>query len=92
MSRPLLGGFLKGGICATVAWGIAWPLEVVKSKVQGANSKFKGKSIPSILISILKSDGVMGMYRGFMPGAMRSFVANGVGMAVYQLTQSLRTD
>ena len=24
MSRPLLGGFLKGGVCATVAWGVAW--------------------------------------------------------------------
>ena len=27
MSRPLLGGFLKGGVCATLAWAVAWPLE-----------------------------------------------------------------
>jgi hypothetical protein len=24
MSRPLLGGFIKGGVCATLAWGVAW--------------------------------------------------------------------
>ena len=29
-ARPVLGGFLKGGVCATAAWAIAWPLEVVK--------------------------------------------------------------
>ena len=43
MSRPILGGFIKGGICATVAWGVAWPIEVVKSKVQAAGSAFKGR-------------------------------------------------
>ena len=92
MSRPILGGFIKGGICATMAWGVAWPIEVVKSKVQGADSIYKGRSILSIMGSILKADGILGLYRGFAPGAMRSFVANGAGMAVYQFTQSLRED
>jgi solute carrier family 25 carnitine/acylcarnitine transporter 20/29 len=92
MSRPILGGFLKGGLCATVAWGIAWPIEVVKSKIQAADSTYRGRSMMSIWGSIVKADGVKGLYRGFLPGAMRSFVANGVGMAVYQFTQSLRTD
>ena len=37
MSKPLLGGFLKGGVCATLAWAVAWPLEAVwKSKFYGA--------------------------------------------------------
>ena len=37
MSRPLLGGFLKGGVCATLAWAVAWPLVAVwKSKFYGA--------------------------------------------------------
>ena len=38
------------------------------------------------------SDGLRGLYRGFLPGALRSFVANGAGMAVFQFTQSLRKD
>ena len=24
MSKPILGGFIKGGVCATIAWGVAW--------------------------------------------------------------------
>jgi len=92
MAQPLLGGFLKGGICATLAWAAAWPLEVAKSNVQAANSQFKGESTLAILKHLVQADGFAGLYRGFIPGAMRSFVANGAGMAVYQFTQSLRKD
>jgi len=93
MSRPLLGGFIKGGICATMAWGVSWPLEVVKSKVQGVEAhRFKGQSMWTILAHTARNEGLRGLYRGFLPGAMRSFAANGVGMAAYQLTQSMRKD
>jgi hypothetical protein len=91
MSKPILGGFLKGGVCATVAWGVAWPVEVIKSKVQGAEAhRYKGLSYGSILRQIARTEGIKGLYRGFLPGAIRSTLANGVGMAVYQFTQSFR--
>ena len=93
MSRPLLGGFLKGGVCATLAWAIAWPLEVAKNKVQGAEGAlYKGRSTLAIVRQVAATDGLRGLYRGILPGALRSFVANGAGMAVYQFTQSLRKD
>ena len=90
MSRPLLGGFLKGGVCATLAWAVAWPLEVVKNKKQGADG-MRGSTL-AIVRQLAASDGLRGLYRGFLPGALRSFVANGAGMAVFQFTQSLRKD
>ena len=92
MSRPLLGGFLKGGVCATLAWAVAWPLEVAKNKKQGAEAQVKGRSTLTIVRQLAASDGLRGLYRGFLPGALRSFVANGAGMAVFQFTQSLRKD
>ena len=93
MARPLLGGFLKGGVCATLAWAIAWPLEVAKNKVQGAEGAlYKGRSTLAIVRQVAATDGLRGLYRGILPGALRSFVANGAGMAVYQFTQSLRKD
>ena len=92
MSRPLLGGFLKGGVCATLGWVVAWPLEVAKNKVQGAERAYAGQSTGEILRGVVRSEGAAGLFRGLVPGAMRSFVANGVGMAVFQLTQSMRTD
>ena len=104
MGQPLLGGFLKGGVCATAAWAVAWPLEVAKSKIQGASAAAAGAAAAGaasggarrgtvvVLREIVRADGLRGLYRGFLPGAVRSFVANGAGMAVYQLAQSLRTD
>jgi hypothetical protein len=33
---PLMTGpFIKGGLCTTLGWAVAWPAEVVKSRVQG---------------------------------------------------------
>ena len=81
------------GVCATVAWAIAWPLEVAKNKVQGAEGAlYKGRSTLAIVRQVAATDGLRGLYRGILPGALRSFVANGAGMAVYQFTQSLRKD
>ena len=91
MSKPLLGGFLKGGVCATLAWAVAWPLEIAKNQKQGAEAQ-KGRSTLAIVRQLAASDGLRGLYRGFLPGALRSFVANGAGMAVFQFTQSLRKD
>ena len=90
VAKPLLGGFFKGGICATAAWLVAWPFETVKSRVQG--SEASGESTLQVMRKIVSEDGPRALYRGFLPGAGRSFVANGVGMAVYSYTQSLRTD
>ena len=90
MSRPLLGGFLKGGVCATLAWVVAWPLEVAKNMVQGAEGRFQGQSTLAVLRHVAAAEGARGLYRGILPGALRSFVANGAGMAVFQFTQSLR--
>ena len=90
MSRPLLGGFLKGGVCATLAWAVAWPIEIAKNQKQGADGS--RLSTLAIVRQLAASDGLRGLYRGFLPGALRSFVANGAGMAVFQFTQSLRKD
>ena len=91
MSKPVLGGFLKGGVCATLAWAVAWPIEIAKNQKQGAEAQ-KGRSTLAIVRQLAASDGLRGLYRGFLPGALRSFVANGAGMAVFQFTQSLRKD
>ena len=70
MARPLLGGFLKGGVCATLAWAIAWPLEVAKNKVQGAEgSLYKGRSTLAIVRQVAATD--RRLYRGILPGALR---------------------
>jgi len=89
--RPLLGPFLISGVAATVGWWVVWPLEVMKSQVQGNY----GKDMP--LISRLKlaytdRGGITGLYRGIVPGSIRSFLANGCAMIVMSYAQRKVTE
>lgn len=97
VSAPLIGPFFKGGICATAAWTLAFPFESAKSVIQ-ADATGKYKNMPNATFHVLKQlyneRGIIGgWYRGFGPGAGRSFVANGTSMIVYALAQDfLRSD
>lgn len=84
-SMPIYGSFLKGAVCATASWCVAWPLEVVKNRVQSGN--YPGSFI-SQFKSIVKERGVVGLYRGIWPGAMRSLIGNGSALAAYDLCKA----
>jgi solute carrier family 25 carnitine/acylcarnitine transporter 20/29 len=93
VNAPLIGPFFKGGVCATTAWVFAFPFETVKSVIQGdTTGKYKKMSGATwkVMRQILAEKGVRGLYRGFGPGASRSFVANGVSMIVYSWFQDSR--
>ena len=93
INAPGYGSFFKGGICATAAWGFAFPLETTKSAIQG-DARYKGMSTLEVIGTIMKEGkGLSSLYRGFSAGASRSFVANGASMLVYSSMQSeLRKD
>lgn len=87
VNTPLIGPFFKGGICATTAWVFAFPFESAKSVIQ-ADTTGKYKNMPSstfkVMSQLYKERGLAnGLYRGFLPGASRSFFANGASMIVY---------
>mmetsp|Transcript_27690 Transcript_27690/g.39108 ORF Transcript_27690/g.39108 Transcript_27690/m.39108 type:complete len:317 (-) Transcript_27690:88-1038(-) len=86
VNAPLIGPFFKGGICATTAWVFAFPFETTKSVIQsdttGKYTKMKN-STWKVLNKIFREKGLKGLYRGFGPGASRSFVANGTSMIAY---------
>jgi solute carrier family 25 carnitine/acylcarnitine transporter 20/29 len=94
VNAPLIGPFFKGGVCATMAWVFAFPFETTKSVIQGdITGKYKNMSGATwkVMADIYRQRGIKGLYRGFGPGAGRSFVANGTSMVVYSWFQeSLR--
>lgn len=84
--KPLIGPFLTSGIAATLAWWIVWPLEYMKCQVQ-SNYGEKVSVIQKMKIVIKERGGFFGLYRGLMPGTIRSFLANGTSMVVMQYAQ-----
>lgn len=90
ITTPLIGPFIKGGVCATVGWILVWPLEVMKNRMQ-ANTEKLGPEVGWVTRAhaVLRADGVTGLFRGIGPGVTRSLVANGSSMIVYSKCQEM---
>lgn len=84
---PYLGPFLKGQ-CATTAWVLIWPFEVLKNKIQ-AGGEGAGDGWLARARGVVRARGAVGLYRGIGPGLLRSIVANGGSMVVYASCCSL---
>lgn len=95
INAPLIGPFFKGGVCATAAWCVAFPIETTKSVLQSdTTGKYQNMKNATwvVMKGIYREKGIRGLYRGFGPGASRSFVANGVSMVVYAWFQDTIRD
>mmetsp|Transcript_5004 Transcript_5004/g.10779 ORF Transcript_5004/g.10779 Transcript_5004/m.10779 type:complete len:306 (-) Transcript_5004:2125-3042(-) len=86
-NAPLIGPFMKGGVCATMSWWLIWPFETMKSKVQAGD---EGGSAWKRAIAQIRQKGFLSLYRGILPGSIRSFVANGTSMLVFTYCQKLQ--
>ena len=73
-----IGPFWTGALCANMAWFTIWPLDVAKSRKQ--SGLYEGVSTFQLVKDIVRTGA---LYRGLLPGLMRSTVANGTGMFMY---------
>ncbi|KAH9367096.1 hypothetical protein HPB48_011021 [Haemaphysalis longicornis] len=89
--RPVLGPFLISGLAATAAWWIVWPLEYMKSQVQGHYGR-EVSLLQRMRTVYSQKGGWTAMYRGLAPGSIRSFVANGTSMIVMSYAQRKVTE
>lgn len=75
--------FAKGSICANLAWITCWPMDVIKTQRQSGNYEGSGG------MSLLKRNFENGtLFRGILPGLLRSTLANGSSMVVYEYVHS----
>lgn len=72
--------FAKGALCANLAWLTCWPFDVIKTQRQSGNFA------PGIgAIELLRENMKQGkLFRGLVPGLVRSTFANGSSMVVYE--------
>jgi len=72
--------FFKGAVCANLAWLTVWPGDVIKTQRQSGN--YEGVSA----LRLLQENIATGrLYKGVLPGLVRSTIANGSSMVVYEM-------
>lgn len=89
---PILGPFLVSGFAATFAWWVVWPFEYMKSQIQGGYGNKDLSLIQRMQLVVRERGGVFGLYRGIVPGTIRSFLANGTSMIVMTTAQRKVTE
>eukprot|EP00127_Corallochytrium_limacisporum_P000255 Clim_evm2s9 gene=Clim_evmTU2s9 len=84
---PGMNPFFMGAICSTIGWWIIWPIDSIKSNIQGSG----GKMGPMEALRYIKNSrgGFLGLYRGILAGTLRSFTANGASFAVMSYAQKM---
>ena len=85
------GTFFLAGLCATAAWWTIWPLEYMKSQIQGGYGG-QNLTLAERLRTVVRERGIFGLYRGLGPGSVRSFFANGLSMMVMKWTEGHLTE
>eukprot|EP01024_Parvocaulis_polyphysoides_P000684 TRINITY_DN1017_c0_g2_i2.p1 TRINITY_DN1017_c0_g2~~TRINITY_DN1017_c0_g2_i2.p1 ORF type:complete len:358 (-),score=33.30 TRINITY_DN1017_c0_g2_i2:218-1258(-) len=77
---------IAGGIGGVAFWGVVYPTDVWKSRIQVDDyHKPKYSGIIDCAQKVLKEEGIKGWYKGYMPCLMRSFPANAITFVVYEL-------
>lgn len=84
--------FVSGGVAGAVSWGIIYPMDIVKSKIQMARSDAPVKSTYAMVRHIYEKHGLKALYRGCGTTILRSFPVNAVLFPVYEMCVLLLGD
>jgi len=87
--RYIQGGlspFWTGALCSSAAWFAIWPLDVIKSRKQ--SGLYEGVPYYQHAIAIVREGTI---FRGVVPGLIRSMLANGCSMIVYEQVRKALT-
>src|SRR3989338_8230712 len=82
-----LSPFFTGGVCATLAWWLVFPLDVIKSQIQAMRPD-QQLGVFQRLKHVHATLGVRGFFRGIVPASARSMLANGVSMIAFAYVSS----
>jgi solute carrier family 25 carnitine/acylcarnitine transporter 20/29 len=74
--------FLAGGLAANTFWVVSFPADVIKNKLMTRRNDLQFRNISTCFKYVLKTEGVRGFYRGFVPCFLRSFPTNGAAILV----------
>lgn len=80
----------SGGIAGAVCWMTAMPFIVAFSKLAGElPGQRTERSLPGVFRTLIREDGLRGLYRGSLPAMLRAVPANAVLMPVVDLFRGM---
>lgn len=75
---PMYWTLLCGGLSGVFYWTSIYPLDAIKSVIQGSDYKDR-QGMMTVAKNIYQEKGIKGMFRGLVPAQMRAFACNSVG-------------
>ena len=84
MVQTIIAGGV-GGICL---WTSIFPFDVVKSRIQVTSSK---ERMLTVLMQIVRTDGIAGLYNGLGPTLLRTFPSTGALFVAYEYSKKFMT-
>lgn len=89
--RHPAGQFCTWGGVSMLGFWFIWPLETLKNQVQ-AGTVVDGTTNPTLRQRINSMGGLLGLYRGILPGSISVFLRNGTASIVMGLAQRKITE
>ena len=86
-----LGQFFATGFMTSSAFWLMWPFEFLKNQIQAEKGSEFGTTNREKIRNIVRTHGVLGIYRGIFPGTISIFTRNGASMVVMQGAQKQLT-
>jgi len=77
---------IAGGCAGMAYWGIPYPIDTIKSKIQ---TMPRGSTFSSVALLIFKQKGITGFYRGCGVTLLRAFPGNAVTFWVYERVMNI---
>ena len=72
-----------GSLSGILVWGPVYPIDVVKTRIQACKKRYAMSSMQCAQ-RILKSEGMHGFFRGFMPTMARAVPVNAITFLVFE--------
>ncbi len=82
---------LAGAFAATTAWGVGYPADLIKTRIQAGSGKHGIFDTARILVDEAGGRVVHGLYRGFSLKLFRAIPASAIGFLTYETVAKFLT-
>jgi solute carrier family 25 phosphate transporter 23/24/25/41 len=90
MQLPVRWKLLCGAVSGATAQSVSYPLDVIRRRMQmkGQQAKFAYSSTSDAVITIVKSEGITGLYKGITPNLIKVAPSMAIAFVTYEFVKA----